>query len=43
MLTEDVVIGSLCEHLVAGGWEIVPRAMPNQRGPTSSLPATGSG
>ena len=26
------MIGSLCEHLVADGWKIVSRAMPNQRG-----------
>ena len=32
MLTEDAVIGSLCEYLVADGWEIVSRAMPDQRG-----------
>ena len=32
MLTEDVVITLLSEHLVADGWEIVSRAMPNERG-----------
>jgi hypothetical protein len=32
MLTEDVVINLLCEHLAADGWKIVSRAMPSQRG-----------
>jgi hypothetical protein len=32
VLTEDVVINSLCEHLGADGWKIVSKAMPDQRG-----------
>ena len=32
MLTEDAVIDFLCQHLAAGGWEIVSKAMPDQRG-----------
>jgi hypothetical protein len=32
VLTEDVVINLLCEHLGANGWKIVSKAMPNQRG-----------
>jgi hypothetical protein len=32
VLTEDAVIGSLCEHLAADGWQIVSKAMPTERG-----------
>lgn len=32
MLTEGAVINLLCEHLVADGWKVVSRAMPDQRG-----------
>ncbi len=32
MLTEDVVINSVCVHLAADGWQILSRAMPDQRG-----------
>ena len=32
MLTEDAVINLPCQHLAADGWEIVSKAMPDQRG-----------
>jgi hypothetical protein len=32
MLTEDVVVNHVRDHLVANGWEIVSLAMPNMRG-----------
>ena len=32
MLTEDVVVRLLCDYLVTDGWDIVSRAMPDQRG-----------
>lgn len=32
MLTEDVVVRHVRDHLAANGWEIVSLAMPNQRG-----------
>jgi hypothetical protein len=32
VLTEDVVINLLCEHLGTDGWKIVSKAMPDQRG-----------
>jgi hypothetical protein len=32
MLTEDVVVNHVRDHLVADGWEIVSLAMPSMRG-----------
>jgi hypothetical protein len=32
MLTEDVVIASVCDYMITDGWQIVSRAMPNQGG-----------
>jgi hypothetical protein len=32
VLTEDVVINLLCEHLSAEGWKILSRALSDQRG-----------
>jgi hypothetical protein len=32
MLTEDAVIASVCDYMIADGWQIVSRAMPNQGG-----------
>jgi len=32
VLTEDAVIGYVCDYLAAQGWEIVSRAMPAQHG-----------
>jgi hypothetical protein len=32
VLTEDAVISLLCEYFTGDGWDIVSRAMPDQRG-----------